>query len=147
MSCQPRISYTVEARRDLRRCRQFMRRYSPDGVRSRMRELMEALRILREFLEMNRVRQATSGSKLPLRRHNVGQFVIAYVYFRPDESEPSGLISLRAFRHAGMDDALWMVRESAVEGSSWTYLSTREHEPRVRDGQLGRRVQPLGRDG
>jgi len=129
MSCQPRIRYTVEARRDLRRCRQFLRRHSPGSVRFRMRELMEGVRTLREFPEMNRVRQAIPGSALPLRRHNVGQFVIAYVYLRPNESEPNGLISLRAFRHAGTEDALWMVREPTVGEISWTFLSTRERDP------------------
>jgi plasmid stabilization system protein ParE len=126
----PRIRYTVEARRDLARCRQFLRRHARGSVRHRMRELMEAVRTLREFPEMNRVRHVIPGSALPLRRHNAGQFVIAYVYFRPSESEPHGLISLRAFRHGGVEDALWTVRESTLEERPWTFLSTRQRTAR-----------------
>lgn len=86
---------------------------------------------------MNRVRQVIPGSSLPLRRRNVGQLVIAHVYFRPTDLEPSGLISLRAFRHAGMEDALWAVRESAIEERPWAFLSTRERDPWGTRGCLG----------
>jgi plasmid stabilization system protein ParE len=55
MTSLPRISYTSDARRDLRRCRQFLRRHAPASVRARMRELMEGVRTIREFPEIRRL--------------------------------------------------------------------------------------------
>lgn len=132
MNSRPRLDYTVDARRDLQRCRKFLRRNSPGNVSRRLRELMNGVRAIQEFPEMNRVRLVEPDTALPIRRHNVGQFVIAYVYFKPDEVEPRGVISLRAFRHASMQDALWAVREGHAGDSpepGWTFLSTRPRSP------------------
>jgi hypothetical protein len=69
---------------------------------------------------------------LPLRRCNVGQFAIVYVYYRSNTSEPKGLVSLRAFRHAAEEDVLWEVRECTLEDAltpAGAFLSTRVRPP------------------
>lgn len=91
---------------------------------------MDGVRVVREFPEMNRVRYIDDSTGFHFRRYNVGQFVIAYVYFKPDDSEPRGVVSLRGFRHASMRDALWGVRErTAADPAAGTgFLSTRPIE-------------------
>ena len=134
MKLLPALEYTLDARRDLRQCRQFLRRHSPGTVTRRLRELANGVRAVCEFPEMNRVREVLPGTGFELRRHNVGRFVIAYVYVRPDPAPPRGLVSLRGFRHAGMQDALWMVHDCSDERVArplaWEFLSTRACEPR-----------------
>lgn len=125
MRSLPELDYTADAHRDLQRYRRFLRRHSPTNVRRRMRELVDAIRMIREFPEMNRVRRALPDSGLQIRRYNAGQLVIAYVYLKPSESNPKGTVSLRGFRHAGMEDALWMVREASAEELAPSFLSTR----------------------
>jgi plasmid stabilization system protein ParE len=127
MHSQPKLRYTDVARRELQRCRQFLRRRSPNTVTRRMRELMNGVRALRDFPKLNRVRQVDPATGLEFRRYNVGQFVIAYVYFEPDESEPRGVVSLRGIRHASMHDALWEVRECTAGDADQprAFLSTR----------------------
>jgi plasmid stabilization system protein ParE len=113
MNRLPAVEYTKEARRDLDRCRQFLRRHSPANAWQRTREIVGAIRRIRENPEMNPVRRMDPDTGLHLRRCNVAQFVIVYVYFGPEPSKPRGLISLRAFRHAGEEDVFWEVRDSA----------------------------------
>ncbi len=116
MKLPPRVSYTQEARRDFDRCRQFLRRHSPANTWRRTREFFTAVRRIVENPELNPVRKVDPNTGLHLRRCNVAQFVIVYVYFKPDAREPSGLVSLRAFRHASEEDVLWEVREDVSAG-------------------------------
>jgi plasmid stabilization system protein ParE len=127
MHSRPKVEYTDVARREFRRCRQFLRRRSPNTVTRRIRELMNGVRTVRDFPKLNRVRHVDPTTGFQFRRYNVGQFVIAYVYFEPDESEPRGVVSLRGIRHATVHDALWEIRERALGEASEPrpFLSTR----------------------
>jgi plasmid stabilization system protein ParE len=128
MQQPPRVRYTKEARRDFDRCRQFLRRYSPANVWRRTHEIVSAVRRIVENPEVTPVRKVDAVTGLHLRRCNVAQFVIVYVYFKPDALNPHGLVSLRAFRHASEEDALWEVRECESADSlirERPFLSTR----------------------
>jgi plasmid stabilization system protein ParE len=132
MKSRPRLDYTAEARRELKQCRLFLRRYSPATVSRRIGDLMDGVRAILEFPEISRVRVTGPDTGQPVRRRNVGQFVIAYVYISPNESEPNGVVILRGFRHASMQDALWAVREQGASDSiedEPTLLSTRPRQP------------------
>jgi plasmid stabilization system protein ParE len=145
MKRPPRLKYTKEARRDIERCRQFLRRHSPFDVLRRTRELVSAVRRILENPELHPVRKIDRDTGLHLRRCSVAQFVIVYVYFRPDALEPNGLVSVRAVRHASEEDTLWSVREQAVETAlvpEWRFLSTRArsacapHRPLTTYGEI-----------
>ena len=132
MKQPPRIRYTDEARQDFERCRQFLRRHSPDTVSRRTRELFSAVRRIVENPELNPVRKVDPDTGLHLRRCNVARFVVVYVYFAPNALEPAGLVSLRAFRHASEEDVFWEVRECASADAltrERPFLSTRVHRP------------------
>ena len=124
----PRVRYTEEAGRDFDRCRHFLRRHSPENAWRRTRQLLSAVRRIRENPEINAVREISPKTGLLLRRCNVAQFVIVYVYFRPSALEPDGLVSLRAFRHASEEDVFWEVHEQAAADAlspRRPFLSTR----------------------
>jgi plasmid stabilization system protein ParE len=87
MNRLPRIKYTKEARRDFDQCRHFLRRHSPATAQRRIREIIRAIRRIRENPEMRPVRQVSTETGLPLRRCNVAQFVIVYVYFQPSSAK------------------------------------------------------------
>ena len=124
----PTLDYTKDAHRDFKRCRQFLRRQSPRSASRRRREMMNAVRRVRANPEINPVRKVDPVTGLHLRRHNVAQFVIVYVYFKPDASEPNGVVSIRAVRHAGEEDVLWEIRECGTADATnpaRSFLSTR----------------------
>jgi plasmid stabilization system protein ParE len=119
-----RISYTKDARRDLDHCRQFLRHHSRSSTRRRTREFFDAIRRIAENPELSPVRTIDSDTGLHLRRCNVAQFVIVYVYFPPSAREPAGLVSLRAFRHGRTENVLWRVRENTSEYVDITFTLT-----------------------
>jgi plasmid stabilization system protein ParE len=123
----PRVEYTLEARRDFDRCRHFLRRHSPENAWRRTRDLVSAIRRIRQQPELRPVRAVAPDGALPLRRWNVGQFVIVYVYFKPDAAEPSGLVSLRAFRHAREEDVLWDVRDCSPSDAAQERIRLSTH--------------------
>jgi plasmid stabilization system protein ParE len=118
MNRLPRVDYTREARREFDLCRQLLRRHSPDQAWDRTREIVGAVRRIRANPEMHPVRTIDPLTGLALRRCNVAQFAIVYVYFGPSPTVPFGLVSLRAFRHARREDVLWRVRENAPESDA-----------------------------
>ena len=113
-----KVEYTADARHDMKRCRQFLRRRSPGNVTRRIRGVMSAIRTVSATPKINPVRKVAPETGLHLRRHNIAQFAIVYAYFEPGASEPRGLLSIRAIRHAGEDDVFWGVREAGVEDAS-----------------------------
>jgi plasmid stabilization system protein ParE len=125
MNLPPRVSYTKEARRDFDRCRDFLRRDPRANIRSRTRDFFNAVRRIAENPEINPVRKIDRGTGLQLRRCNVAQFVIVYVYFKSTAQEPYGLVSLRAFRHASNEDVLWGVCENTAEYNGTATLKVR----------------------
>jgi hypothetical protein len=81
----------------------------------RVREIMNAVRFLREHPALHPI-AGISRIGLPLRRRNAGQFVVVYSYFEPSPSEPRGLVSVRAIRHATEQDVLLGIEEHRARG-------------------------------
>jgi len=102
--------------RDIKRCRQFLRRKTAGRAIDRIHEVMRSVRWLRENPCINPVRKIDPRSGLQFRRHNVDQFVLVYVYFSPTEKSPGGIVSIRAIRHAREEDVFWGVRDSGAAG-------------------------------
>ena len=102
---------------DIKRCRQFLRRKAAGRAIDRIHEVICSVRGLRENPCMNPVRKTDPRNGLQFRRHNVDQFVVIYVYFRPSAEAPNGLISIRAIRHAREEDVFWGVKVSGAAGA------------------------------
>jgi plasmid stabilization system protein ParE len=99
---------------DIERCRRFLRRQPSRRPLDRIREVANGIRAVQENPELNRVRIRHPTTLLEMRRHNVDQFVIIYAYFRPCESLPRGMVSIRAIRHAREEDVFWGVNDPAA---------------------------------
>jgi plasmid stabilization system protein ParE len=105
----PRLEYTPRARQDLRQARHFLRRHS-DRPQARVREIIRALRFIREFPKLRPV-EGLSLLGLELRYRRAGRFVIVYSYFDPSTSDPDGFVSIRALRHVSEEDVRFGVEE------------------------------------
>lgn len=110
-------SFENRARRDLDQCRKFLRRKANSRPLERVREIMKAVRLLRENPKLHPV-AAISRVGLPLRRRKAGQFVVVYSFFEPTPSAPNGLVSIRAIRHGREEDVFHGVEESRADGSA-----------------------------
>lgn len=120
MTRVPELDVQSRVDRDLWRCRLFVKQHASGRPLDRIREVKRAIRLVRATPELNPVRRTEPVSGLQMRRHNVDQFVIIYVYFRPCESMPNGMVSIRAIRHAREEDVFWGVHDSAAaEDASW----------------------------
>jgi plasmid stabilization system protein ParE len=112
MMKKAKLRWTRRVNRDITRCRQFLRRTTAGRPIDRIHEVLRSVRWLRENPCINPVRRINARNGLPFRRHNVGQFVIVYVYFSPTPQLPDGMISIRAIRHAREEDVFWGVKDS-----------------------------------
>jgi plasmid stabilization system protein ParE len=116
MKNEPELSYMPRVRQDLRRCRRFLRRKTPDRALRRTAEVFKGVRQVRANPLLYPVRTVHPETGAGLRRHNVAQFVIIYAYFNPSPSTPSGEVSIRAIVHASEADVWFGVRESGPCG-------------------------------
>lgn len=110
----PRLQLTPRATSDIDRCRQYLRRRQSSRLVNYIHDVISGMRVLRERPGINPVRSRHPVSGLELRRHNVDQFVIIYAYLKPTDSDPRGLVSIRAIRHAREEDVFWGVNDSAA---------------------------------
>src|SRR5262245_15038992 len=112
-----RIEYTPRAREDLRQARHFLRRHA-GHPRARMREILQALRSIRDFPKLRPV-EGLSLMGLELRCRRAGKFVIVYSYFEPAVSDPGGFVSVRAIRHVAEEDVRFGVEEHREGSDGW----------------------------
>ena len=128
MKALPEITAMPRVRRDIARCREFLRHRKNARPLQRIREVFQAIRLLRKFPEMNPVRRIDPETGLSFRRHNAGQFAVVYVYFRPSVELPNGLVYLRAIFHASEEHGHLRVRDCDAEiaEAAWSPLSTRD---------------------
>lgn len=111
---KPILWYTDQSNRDLKNIRLFLQRKRGGQPSRRIREIMQAADRLRDSPRLYAVESAHPITRLEFRRKNVGQFVIVYAYIGPTARRPSGIVSIRAIRHAAREDVLFRVEESRV---------------------------------
>ena len=105
-----RVVFTDRARRDIERCRHFLRRQPGSRLMERTRDVTNAVRFIKAHPKLHPV-ERLSLIGLELRRRKAGKFVLVYSYFEPSPSEPDGLVSVRAVRHEREEDVYFGVRE------------------------------------
>lgn len=113
MKRQAEIRLTLAARRDIDRCREFLRSQPTSRPIARIREAFRAIRHLRRFPEAYPIRRNDPATGLAFRRYNAGQFAIIYVYWKPSPEYPGGLVNIRGVRHSSELDLILRVREAA----------------------------------
>ena len=111
MKSLPKLHWMPRVRSDLSRLYLFVARQRWGNPDERLREIIRGMRVLRENPLRNSVRSRRPRAGLEYRRHNVAQFAIVYVYLKPCDALPHGMVSIRAIQHSQMDNVLWQVRE------------------------------------
>jgi plasmid stabilization system protein ParE len=122
---RPVLWYTDSAKRDLENARLFLQRKTLGQPTRRVREILLAADRLRDSPKLYPVECVHPISHLRFRRKIVAQFVIIYAYIEPTARRPSGIVSIRAIRHAAREDVLFRVEQSrAIPGWAFPPLRT-----------------------
>lgn len=115
-SCEtlpPKPHVTERVASDIEQCLQFVASHPWGRPSDRAAEIDEAIDRISDMPQLYPIKAERPSIGLRLRRANVAQFAIIYAYFVPTEEWPNGRVSIRAVRHASVQDVFLSVRDSA----------------------------------
>ena len=115
----PRVS------RDIRRCARFLEDTASGTPTDFERDLATAYERICELPELRPIESRRRRTGLELRRYNMRQFAIVYAYFRPTQTLPQGVVSIRAVKHWRVRNIFLGVRES--DSPAGDELRTSDH--------------------
>jgi len=103
-------------KRDIENLMTQLLKYPRGNPRARIHEIFAAMYDITNAPEQTAIGFRRHHTGLELRRWNVRQFVIIYSYDSPSDTEPSGLVWIRAVRHSRVRNVFGWVRERPTQG-------------------------------
>jgi plasmid stabilization system protein ParE len=100
------------AKQDLRALLKFIGRQPLGRPADRHHDIEACIQEICERPTVSKVYVRRRDTCIELRRRDIRQFAIVYVYFPPDAVNPHGLVSIRAIRHRRIRNVFTGVRES-----------------------------------
>jgi len=115
----------VRVSRDIRRCARFLEETSGGKPTDFERDIATACERICELPESRPIEARRRHTGLELRRYNMRQFAIVYAYFRPTQTLPQGIVSIRAVKHWRVRNVFLGVRE--IDAPAGDELRTSDH--------------------